>query len=177
MLFTDPVEKGNPEPDVLRALRRKLHQTLKQITHDFEAFEFNTIVSGLMELLNEIYKAREKGAAGTAVWKEAVDIYLRMMAPVTPHIAEELWLYLGKSYSIHKQSWPEVDLTAAADELITLIVQIDGKLRDRIMVSANITEQDAKTAALESEVVKKFLEGKTPRKVIVVPRRLVNIVR
>ena len=135
-LFTDPVEKGNPDPDVLRQLRRKLHQTLKQVTHDFEVFEFNTIVSGLMELLNEMYKAREKGAAGTVEWNEAVDIYIRMMAPVTPHIAEELWAFLGKPYSIHQQSWPEADLAAAAEELITLIVQVDGKLRDRIMVPA-----------------------------------------
>jgi leucyl-tRNA synthetase len=175
-LFTDPVEKGKPEPEVLRAFRRKLHQTLKQITHDFEVFEFNTIVSGLMELLNEMYKAREKGVAGTDEWNEAVDIYLRMMAPVTPHITEELWSFLGKPYSIHQQRWPEVDLAAAAEELITLIVQVDGKLRDRIMVPADISEADAKAVALESEVIKKFLEGKTPRKVIVVPHRLVNIV-
>lgn len=175
-LFTDPVEQGNPDPEVLRSLRRKLHQTLKQITHDFEAFEFNTIVSGLMELLNEMYKARDKGAAGASEWNEAVDIYLRMMAPVTPHIAEELWAYFGKPYSIHQQRWPEVDLAAAAEELITLIVQVNGKLRDRISVPVDISEEEAKKIALESEAVKKFLEGKPPRKVIVVPRRLVNIV-
>jgi len=176
ILFTDPVEKGNPDPEVLRALRRKLHQTLKQITHDFEVFEFNTIVSGLMELLNEMYKARENGAAGTTEWKEAVDIYIRMMAPVTPHIAEELWAYLGKPYSIHQQHWPEVDSAAAAEELITLIVQVNGKLRDRIVVPVDISESDAKTVALESETVKKYLEGKPARKVIVVPHHLVNIV-
>jgi leucyl-tRNA synthetase len=175
-LFTDPVEKGDPEPEVLRGFRRKLHQTLMQLTHDFEVFEFNTIVSGLMELLNEMYKAREKGVAGTPEWNEAVDIYLRMMAPVTPHIAEELWAYLGKPYSIHLQRWPKVDLAAAAEELITLIVQVNGKLRDRIMVPVDIGEEEAKKLALESEAVKKFLEGKPPRKVIVVPRRLVNIV-
>jgi leucyl-tRNA synthetase len=176
-IFTDPVEKGNPRPDVLRNLRRKLHQTLKQVTHDFEVFEFNTIVSGLMELLNEMYKAREQGAAGTSEWGEAVDIYLRMMAPVTPHIAEELWAHTGKPYSIHQQSWPVVDLAAAADEMITLIVQVDGKLRDRIMVPAGIIDDDAKRAALESDAIKKFLAGAAPRKVIVVPGRLVNIVR
>jgi leucyl-tRNA synthetase len=175
-LFTDPVAKGDPEPEVLRGFRRKLHQTLMQLTHDFEVFEFNTIVSGLMELLNEMYKAREKGVAGTPEWNEAVDIYLRMMAPVTPHIAEELWAYLGKPYSIHLQRWPKVDLAAAAEELITLIVQVNGKLRDRIMVPVDIGEEEAKKLALESEAVKKFLEGKPPRKVIVVPRRLVNIV-
>jgi leucyl-tRNA synthetase len=176
-LFTDPVENGSPSPEVLRSLRRKLHQTLRQITHDFEVFEFNTIISALMELLNEMYKAREKGVAGSPEWDEAVDIYLKMMAPVTPHIAEELWAFMGKPYSIHQQSWPEVDFAAAADELITLIVQIDGKLRDRIMVPVDISDEDAQTAALESEIVKKFLEGETPRKVIIVPRRLVNIVR
>jgi leucyl-tRNA synthetase len=176
-LFTDPVEKGNPGQDVIRQLRRKLHQTLKQVTHDYEVFEFNTIVSGLMELLNEMYKAREQGAVGTAEWDEAVDIYLRMMAPVTPHIAEELWAYYGKPYSIHQQSWPEADLAAAAEDLITLVVQVDGKLRDRIMVPVGISEEEARRAALESEAIKKFLAGTAPKKVIVVPGRLVNIVR
>ncbi len=176
MLFTDPIEKEEPSPDLLRSLRRKLHQTLKQVTHDFEVFEFNTIVSGLMELLNEMYRAREKGAAGTPEWNEAVEIYIKMMAPVTPHIAEELWAFLGRPYSIHQQPWPAVDQEAAAEELITLIVQVNGKLRDRITVPVDISEQEAETAALQSEAVRKFLEGKPPRKVIVVPGRLVNIV-
>jgi leucyl-tRNA synthetase len=176
-LFTDPIEKGNPSTEILRQLRRKLHQTLKQVTHDFEVFEFNTIVSSLMELLNDMYKVREQGAAGTAEWNEAVDIYLRMMAPVTPHIAEELWAYLGKPYSIHQQTWPQADLAAATEDLITLIVQVDGKLRDRIMVPVDISEPAARQAALESETIKKILAGTDPKKVIVVPGRLVNIVR
>ena len=175
-LFTDPIEAGQPAPEVLRALRRKLHQTLKQVSHDFEVFEFNTIISGLMELLNEMYKAREQGAAGTEAWNEAVDIYLRMMAPVTPHIAEELWAFQGKSYSIHQQKWPQVDLEAAAEELITLVVQVNGKLRDRILVPVGINEEQARAAALQSEAIQKFLAGNPPRKVIVVPGRLVNIV-
>jgi leucyl-tRNA synthetase len=176
MLFTDPIEKGNSDPELLRGLRRKLHQTLRQVTHDFEVFEFNTIVSGLMELLNEMYKAREKGAAGTQEWNEAVNIYIRMMAPVTPHIAEELWAFFGKPYSIHQQSWPEVDQAAAADEMITLIVQVNGKLRDRIMVPAGISDEAARTAALESETIKKILVDTPHKKIIVVPGRLVNIV-
>jgi leucyl-tRNA synthetase len=175
-LFTDPVERGHPSPELLRNLRRKVHQTLRQVTHDFEVFEFNTIISGLMELLNEMYKVRDAGGAGTSEWDEAVDIYLKMMAPVTPHITEELWAWFGKPYSIHQQLWPEVDEAAAAEELITLVVQVNGKLRDRITVPAGISEEDARSRALASETVQKFLAGKPPSNVIVVPGRLVNIV-
>jgi len=175
-LITDPVIAGNPDPETLRSLRRKLHQTLRQVTHDFEAFEFNTIVSSLMELLNEMYKARELGACGTAEWNEALDLYLRMMAPVAPHITEELWAYLGKPYSIHSQPWPGVDSVAAAEDQITLIVQVNGKLRDRITVPADISQEAARQAALASPAVVKYLEGRSPKKVIVVPGKLVNIV-
>ena len=94
-------QKPSASDETLKVLRRKVHQTLKRITHDFEQFEFNTIVSSLMELLNDLYKAREQGAAGSPEWDEALDIYLRMLAPVCPHIAEELWSCQGKPYSIH----------------------------------------------------------------------------
>jgi len=175
-LVTEPGVKGNPSPQVLRVLRRKVHQTLKSVTRDFDNFEFNTIVSSLMELLNEMSKAREQGAWGTPEWEEALDIYLRMMAPVTPHIAEELWAYLGKPYSIHQQPWPVVDEAATVEEQITLVVQVNGKVRDRIVVAADIGEEEAKMAALSSPAVQKFLGGKSPEKVVVVPGRLVNIV-
>jgi leucyl-tRNA synthetase len=171
--------KANPvkaDPAMLRDLRRKLHQTLRRVTHDFEEFEFNTIISSLMELLNELYKARERGAQGTSEWAEVEDVYLRMMAPVTPHIAEELWHRLSKPYSIHTQEWPEFDEDAAAEEMITLVVQVNGKLRDRIKVSADISDVDAQATAIASDAVKKLLSGKEPRKVIYVPGRLVNIV-
>jgi leucyl-tRNA synthetase len=175
-LFMEPAQPGNPLPDVLRGLRRKVHQTLRQVTHDFSTFEFNTIVSGLMELLNEMSKAREQGASGSAEWQEAQDIYLRMMAPVTPHVAEELWAQLGKPYSVHTQPWPVVDEAAASEEEIILVVQVNGKVRDRISVPVNTTEEQAQTVALSSEAVLKLLNGKAPSKVIVVPGRLVNIV-
>jgi leucyl-tRNA synthetase len=175
-LFTDPVQPGQAGQETIRSLRRKLHKTLRQVTHDFETFEFNTIISALMELLNEMYKAREKGAAGTDAWDETLDIYLRMLAPVSPHVAEELWAYLEKPYSVHSQAWPEVDEAAAAEEQITLVVQVNGKLRDRISVPADIGEQEAKELALSSEAVSKYLHGGPPRKVILVPGKLVNIV-
>jgi len=175
-LFSEPAPKGNPSPEVLRDLRRKLHQTLKKVTHDFISFDFNTIISALMELLNDMYKAREAGAVGTSEWGEAEDIYLRMMAPVAPHVAEELWARLGKSYSVHTQAWPEVDEDAAAADQITLILQVNGRVRDRILVPVDIGEDEAKAIALESPAVQKYVEGNDVRKVIVVPGRLVNIV-
>ena len=164
------------DADHLRDLRRKVHQTLEAVTQDFETFNFNTIVSGLMELLNEMTTAKANGAFGTDAWQEAQDIYLRMMAPICPHIAEELWQRSGRDYSIHDQPWPEVDTAATQEEEITLIVQVNGKLRDRLTVPADIGEDQAKQAALGSENVAPYLEGKTPKKVIYVPGRLVNIV-
>ena len=168
--------KGQADPEILRALRRKTHQTLKRVTYDFENFEFNTVVSSLMELLNEMGRAKNAGAFGSEEWNESADIYLRMLAPVCPHIAEELWERLGKPYSIHTQPWPQVDEEAAKDEMITLIVQVNGKLRDRILVEPGITDEDAQRLALASDTVQQSLEGRPIRKVIVVPGRLVNIV-
>ena len=129
-----------------------------------------------MELANDMAKAAQQGAWGTPAWQEAVDLYLRMLAPVAPHISEEIWTRLGKPYSLHQQAWPAVDEAAAAQDEITLVVQVNGKLRDRINVPADINEADAKAKALASAVVQNFTNGKTPRQVIYVPGRLVNIV-
>ncbi|MDZ4158451.1 MAG: class I tRNA ligase family protein, partial [Anaerolineaceae bacterium] len=166
----------NPGEDVRKSLRRKVHQALRAVTRDFEKFEFNTIVSALMELLNEMSRAKQAGAWDTPEWDEAADYYLRMLAPVAPFISEELWSLLGKPYSVHTQPWPVLDEEAAFEEMITLVVQINGKVRDRIAVAAEIGEDDAREAALQSDAVQKFLAGKSPRQVIVVPKRLVNIV-
>ncbi len=175
--FLEPVDNAQTaDKETLKVLRRKVHQTLASVTRDFETFNFNTIVSGLMELLNEMTTAKANGAFGSEAWKEAESIYLRMMAPVTPHIAEELWEKSGHDYSVHTQQWPEVDEAATREDEITLIVQVNGKLRDRIVLPVDVKDEDAKAAALASENVIAYLEGKTPRKVIYVPGRLVNIV-
>ena len=181
-LFTDPstAVQGKPtaaSDETKKNLRRKVHQTLKRVTRDFEQFEFNTIVSSLMELLNEMYKAREAGAAGSPEWNEATEIYLKMLAPVAPHIAEELWTnYLHKPYSIHQHAWPKVDEEAAKEDMIEIPVQVNGKVRDRVLVSAEADEDEIKATALASEVVQKYLEGKDPKKVIVAQKRLVSVV-
>ena len=175
--FLEPAENERTADDkAIRNLRRKVHQTLEAVTRDFETFNFNTIVSGLMELLNEMTTAKALGAFGTDAWKESESIYLRMLAPVCPHIAEEIWMLTRHEYSIHNQDWPELDVEATKEDQITLIVQVNGKLRDRLMVPVDIDAEQAKQAALASENVQNFLEGKEPRKLIYVPGRLVNIV-
>ena len=168
--------KREGDSDAVRKLRRKVHQTLKTVTHDYETFEFNTIISALMELLNELYYARDRGVMGTHEWDEAVELYLKMMAPATPHIAEEIWHNLGKPYSIHNQPWPTFDSQAAAEEKITLVIQINGKVRDRIEVPVEVSEEQAKMLALNSPTIERYLEGKPPRKIIIVPKKLINIV-
>jgi leucyl-tRNA synthetase len=179
-LFQEPAEgipSGPANPQAARALRRKVHQTLRSVTRDFENFQFNTIVSSLMELANDMNKASQQVLqSGIPAWDEAVDLYLRMLAPVAPHISEEIWSRLGKPYSIHQQPWPKVDEEAAAEDEITLVVQVNGKLRDRMTVPVEISAEDAKAKALASEIVQKFLAGKSPRQVIYVPGKLINIV-
>ena len=160
----------------IRSLRRKVHQTIRHVSHDLENFEFNTVISTLMELSNAIVTAKEDGLGGSEPYQEAIETLLLLMAPNTPHITEELWSRIGNAYSIHNQSWPEFDPELAREDEITLVVQVNGKVRDRITVPADISESDAKEIALQSEAIQRHLSGKEPRKVIVVPGRLVNIV-
>jgi leucyl-tRNA synthetase len=175
-LFTDTQPGSSGAAKAAKALRRKAHQTIINVTRDIEAFEFNTIVSALMEFTNVMQEAKDAGVAGTPEWVETQDILLRLMAPITPHIAEELWQRSGKPYSIHQQAWPKADPNAAKEDEITLVVQINGKLRDRVTVPAGISEAEAKEHALASEAVRKQLDGQQPKQVIVVKGKLVNIV-
>ena len=177
ILFKEDGSATPSAPDkVIRDLRRKVHQTLLSIQHDLENFEFNTVVSALMALLNQMTEAKEKGAAGSEAWEEAKDFYLKMMAPITPHIAEELWEISGKPYSVHTQPWPELDEDAIVEEEITLVVQINGKLKDRITVPLGISDAEAEKKALTSEVIKAALADKSVKKTIVVAGKLVNFV-
>ena len=176
-LYTEPAKGSKPAEAVMRDIKRDLHTALSNITRDYEQVEFNTIISTLMELLNNLVHAKRDGAANTPEWREILETYLLMIAPAVPHIAEELWTeVLGNEYSIHTQKWPEADPDLMAVEEITLIVQVNGKLRDRIVVPVDITGEDAEKTALASPGAAPYLEGKEIRKVIVVPGRLVNIV-
>ncbi len=177
-LFADPASvPGKPSAEQIAGLRRKAHQAIKQVTDGLEGFTFNTAIAGLMSLKNAMLDARKTPVVNDPAWREATSIYLRLMAPFTPHIAEELWARTGGAYSVHTQPWPEYDEASAAEDVITLVVQVNGKVRDRIEVPASISEEDAKAAALASEGAQRHLDGKPPKKVIYVPARgMVSIV-
>ena len=159
-----------------RELSRIAHQTIRKVTDDLERFRLNTMIAAFMEFTNYLAKAAEAGTVASSAWEESIDILLRLLAPTTPHLTEELWQRTGRNYSIHNQSWPQWDEALAKDEEITLVVQVNGKLRDRIMVPASITEAEAKQKVLESQRVSAHLEGKEIVKTIYVPGRLVNLV-
>jgi leucyl-tRNA synthetase len=165
----------------VRELRRMTHKTLQKVTEDIEAFKFNTIISTLMEFNNYLVKAKETAVYGTVAWDEALDSLLLMMAPETPHIAEELWQRrhgdkFSAARSIHVHPWPTFDAELAKADTITLVVQVNGKLRDRIEAPADISEAAAHTLALASPTVQKWVEGKSVRKVIFAGGKLINIV-
>jgi leucyl-tRNA synthetase len=176
-LVLEPSEAGpTPTDQQIADLRRWTHKTIRRVTDDMEAFTFNTIIAGLMEFTNALQRARGTPVYGTEAWDEAIETLLLLLAPCCPHVAEELWARTGRPYSIHQQSWPAFDADLAAEEVITLIVQVNGRVRARLEVVADIAEEAAREAALADENVQRHIEGKDIRKVIYVPGRLVNIV-
>jgi leucyl-tRNA synthetase len=166
---------GDPE-EMERALRRATHTTIAAVTEDYEAFHFNTAIAKLMELTNAIIRAREAGHGGHQAYADAVDTLLLLLAPLAPHISEELWERRGKPYSIHRQPWPVADPALAASDTIELPVQVDGKLRDRLVVTADTPPEEIERMALASDHVQRYLSGREPMRVIQVPGKLVNVV-
>ena len=161
---------------VLRDLGRTVHKTVRKVTEDLERFKFNTALAALMELSNSLNHAWERKGVDSGGWNDAVGKMLVLMAPMAPHIAEELWERTGHAYSIHGQPWPEGDPELAADEVFILVVQVNGRLRDRIEMPVTITEEEAKQAALDSERVQPHIAGKQLARVVYIPGKLVNIV-
>jgi leucyl-tRNA synthetase len=166
------------ETNAARALTRSTHQTIQRVTRDFERFEFNTIISALMEFTNTLYKYRETALYGSPEWEQAIDSLLLLAAPVAVHLTEELWHFRKgqAAESIHRQAWPAFDPALAAEDEVTLVVQINGKLRERLLLPTGTGRDAACALAFANEGVRKWLEGKTPRKVIFVPDKLINIV-
>jgi leucyl-tRNA synthetase len=178
-----PATTAEPAADVpgtvaelTRALRRAAHTTIDAVTEDIDEFHFNTAISKLMELTNAIVRARESGLAGSEAYAEAVDILLKLLAPIAPHVSEELWERRGHGYSIHDQAWPVADSDLVVAETIELPVQVDGKLRDRLIVTPDTPADEIERMALASEHVQRYLAGRAPARVVHIPGRLVNVV-
>ena len=172
----DDLASAPTDPQVVRDTLRVLHQTVRKCHADLDRFKFNTAIAALMELVNHLSRVWAEASVDPDTWRECIEKFLLMLAPIAPHISEELWEKTGHEYSIHQQLFPEWDESLAADETITLVVQVNGKVRDRIEVPADIDEPTAHELALASAKVQPYTEGKVVDKAIYVPGRLVNVV-
>jgi len=158
-------------------LRRKLHETISKVSDDIgRRYTFNTAIAANMELINEMMRNEDNSAQGRAVMREAIDAVVLMLSPIVPHICQQLWQDLGYEGLVAEQPWPECDASALVRDEIEMVVQVNGKLRSRIMIAIDADNDSIEAAAREDEKIIQHLEGKTVRKVIVVPGRLVNIV-
>lgn len=160
----------------LKDLRFKLHSTIAKVTDDYDRRQqFNTAIAAVMELLNQYDKTDTSGEHGQAVAREVLEAVVLLLSPIVPHICETLWGELAGG-NLWQQSWPAVDNAALVQTEIEIRVQVNGKLRDKIQIAADADEAAVKAAALATAGAQKFMEGKAPKKIIVVPKRLVNIV-
>jgi leucyl-tRNA synthetase len=175
-LGTTEYRAGATDDAATRALRRKTHQVVRKVTEDLESFSFNTAIAALMELRNALLVAQAAVNVTEAAWREAVTNLVLALAPIAPYITEELWQRWGQPYSIHQLAWPTWDAAIAADESITLVVQVNGKVRDKIDAPARVSDAEAERLALASPNVANWLGGRSPKKVIIVPGKLVNVV-
>jgi len=158
-------------------LRRKLHQTIRKVTEDYESFRFNTAVAALMELANAMQDYLAGGGERGPEWTEAISAMIRLLNPMAPHIAEELWERTGEQGLCADAAWPEYDAITAADNEVTLVVQVAGKVRDRLRVPAGLDEPAATELALASEAARRALgNGGRPSRVVYVRDKLINIV-
>ncbi len=160
-----------------KAMRYKLHETLKKVSDDYgRRLTFNTAIAANMELLNHLGKFEDQSAQGHALRQQVLENIVLMLSPVIPHLSHQLWGLLGHDSLIIDQTWPEFDQSALVLDSIEMVVQVNGKVRGKIQVAADIDKQSCEKLALENENAIRFIEGKPIRKVIVVPKKLVNIV-
>ena len=153
-----------------------LHQTIRKVGLDLESFNFNTAIAALMEFSNELGRAWEARVIGADSWHEIRRMFVLMLAPLAPHFAEELWERIGEKFSVHNQKFPKWDETRATDEIVTLVVQVNGKVRDKLAIPAQIGEKEAVGHAMASDTIQRHLAGKEVVRTVYVPGRLINIV-
>jgi leucyl-tRNA synthetase len=160
------------------ALRRVLHKTIKKVTEDLDGrFNFNTAISGIMELVNSMYQHVDKNQSVNAMLaNELVKNLILLLAPFTPHITEELWHQVGFDGSVHAQNWPSYEESALEVDEVEIAVQVNGKVRDKLTIPVSIDKKVLEDQALALDRVKEFTDGKSIVKVIIIPGKLVNIV-
>lgn len=160
-----------------KAMRFTIHSTLKKVTDDLSfKFGFNTAIASLMELINEMYKYKELDTKDNGIIKEGIETIITILAPFTPHMGEELWQMIGKEGSIFDISWPKFDESALVKDEVEVVVQVNGKVRAKLNIDANMSKDDMEKVALENEKIKASIADKTIVKVIAVPKKLINIV-
>ncbi len=163
--------------DEQKVVRRAIHLAIKQASQDVgQNHKFNTAIAAVMTLMNVLEKAANESVIDRALIQEGLETVTLLLAPITPHICHTLWQALGHSDTVINAAWPKVDESALVQDVLTIVIQVNGKLRGNIEVSANASKQDIEAAALNHQSVQRFIEGVTVRKVIVVPGKLVNIV-
>jgi len=172
---SDGAPAATTPEDKVRDLTRLVHQTLRKVSDDYAAFKYNTLLAALMTLRNHMKQARAV-LYGSPAWEQAVDALLLMLAPITPFITEELWQQRHSGPSIHDQTWPTYDPALAASESVTLVIQINGRMRDKLEIPADTAPAALEALAMELPKVQEALKGHTVRKVIPVGNKLVNIV-
>jgi leucyl-tRNA synthetase len=175
ILFSETYENSSQDNAVDPLVLRKLHQTIRQVSQRIDAFRFNTAVSALMEFVNLLADRQSRGLWHTSTYHQALDALMILLAPIAPHIAEELWKRSGHSDSIHQQPWPAWDEELAKDDIIQVAVQVDGKLRDVLEVSAESTEDSLRRLALDLPKIQHHLAGHEIGKIFYVPGRIINI--
>jgi leucyl-tRNA synthetase len=153
---------------------RPLHRAVDRVTRDLERLKFNTAISHLMRLVRWANEEAERMSA--LEWSNVSSTTVLLLAPFTPHLGEELWQRLGREYSVHEQPWPQADPEALREEVVTLVVQVNGKVRERIRLPAGASEDEAVKAALSSENVRRHLNQKDPRIGAYVPDRVLSLV-
>ena len=155
-------------------MRRGLHRTICKVSGDVEGLKFNTAIAALMSFTAQMLDAH--GQVGSATWQECCEALVRLLAPFTPDLADEMWQTLGKSDSIHGQPWPKWREDLAAEETVVVVVQVNGKVRARVTIPATSDDEQMAALALADEAVADCLAGRQPKRMIVAPGRLVNIV-
>jgi leucyl-tRNA synthetase len=169
-LSTDTAEKAETDTE----LRRQTHKVIKKVTEDYHDLSFNTSIAAMMEYVNELYKLKTTGFSDE--WRTSLSALAQLLGPIAPHMANELWQQLGHDSQLDSAKWPHYDESLLVTDVATIVVQVNGKVRAKLQLPTDVSEEEAVKAALADEHVQKFTENKQPAKVVYIPGRLISIV-